>query len=233
MTTALISVPVNKVCAGKVCTIKAKGKDMRILAVAFADKPDAKVRQELKDHGMRYYPKQGTWSCKYDSKKLEWLKGFVSRQNDQNIKVKVVKDSAVQATQVVQAVQVKPVKPVFKNNGFTSVSVVSILDEPESRDGIAVGDIFYSVHGYNMTYYFFYQVVGFCGKKSIKFREIGKTIISGDSMVGEVIPVKDNFITKETFSKVIKRGGENPAFRSKTPLYRHEYGHKYWENHLD
>ena len=227
----LIEVPTGKVCAGKVCTITAKGKDMRILAVAFADKPNAKVREELKNHGMRYYAHQGTWSCKYDSKKLEWLKGFVSRQNQnsQNIKVKVVKE---QATQTVQAVQVKPVKPVFKNNGFTSVSV-SALDEPESRDGIAVGDIFYSVHGYNMTYYFFYQVVGFCGKKSVKFREIGKTIISGDSMVGEVIPVKDNFITKETFSKVVKYGGKNPAFRSKTPLYRHEYGHKYWENHLD
>lgn len=228
--TTLINVPTGKVCAGKVCTINIKGKDMRILAVAFADadKPNAKTRQTLKDHGMRFYPKQGTWSCKYDSEKLEWLKKFVSRQNDQNIKVKVVKDSAVQAT---QAVQVKPVKPVFKNNGFTSVSV-SALDEPESRDGIAVGDIFYSVHGYNMTYYFFYQVVGFCGKKSVKFREIGKTIISGDSMVGEVVPVKDNF-TEKTFSKVVKYGGENPAFRSKTPLYRHEYGHKYWENHLD
>lgn len=225
--TTLINVPEGKICAGKVCTITAKGKDMRILAVAFANKPNAKVREELKNHGMRYYAHQGTWSCKYDDEKVNWLKGFVSRQN-QN-KVKVVKE---QATQAVQAVQVKPVKPVFKNNGFTSVSV-SALDEPESRDGIAVGDIFYSVHGYNMTYYFFYQVVGFCGKKSVKFREIGKTIISGDSMVGEVIPVKDNFITKETFSKVVKYGGKNPAFRSKTPLYRHEYGHKYWENHLD
>lgn len=231
MTTALISVPVDKVCAGKVCTITAKGKDMRILAVAFVDKPSAKVREELKDHGMRYYPKQGTWSCKYDSEKLEWLKGFVSRQNQnsQNIKVKVVKE---QATQTVQAVQVKPVKPVFKNNGFTSVSV-SALDEPESRDGIAVGDIFYSVHGYNMTYYFFYQVVGFCGKKSVKFREIGKTVVTGDSMVGEVIPVKDNFISKETFSKVVETGGENPRFRSREKLYRHQYGKLYWENHLD
>lgn len=220
----LISVPEGKVCVGKVCTINIKGKDMRILAVAFADKPDTKVRQTLKDHGMRFYPKQGTWSCKYDDERLNWLKGFVSRQN-QN-KVKVVKE---QATQAVQAVQVKP---VFKNNGFTSVSV-STLDEPESRDGIAVGDIFYSVHGYNMTYYFFYQVVGFKGRKSVEFREIGKTIISGDSMVGEVIPVKDNFITEKTFSKVVKYGGENPAFRSKERLYRHQYGHKYWENHLD
>lgn len=220
--TALISVPVGKVCVGKVCTINIKGKDMRILAVAFKDKPDTKVRQELKDHDMRYYPKQGTWSCKYDDERLNWLKGFVSRQN-QNIKVKVVKE---QVTQAVQAVH------VFKNNGFTSVSV-SALDEPETRDGIAVGDIFYSVHGYNMTYYFFYQVVGFCGKKSVKFREIGKSVVTGDSMVGEVIPVKDNFITKETFSKVVESGGENPRFRSKERLYRHQYGKLYWENHLD
>ena len=227
--TALVSIPTGKVCAGKVCTINIKGKDMRILAVAFATKPDAKVREELKDHGMRYYPKQGTWSCKYDANKdtdkLDWLKEFVSSQNQ--VKVgKVVRDSSITKTEQVQ------IKPVFKNNGFTSVSIKA-LDEPESRDGITVGDIFYSVHGYNMTYYLFYQVVGFKGRKSVEFREIGKTIISGDSMVGEVIPVKDHFIAKDTFSKVVKCGGENPAFRSKTPLYRHEYGHKYWENHLD
>lgn len=221
--TTLITVPVNKVCAGKVCTINIKGKDMRILAVTFTKKPTAKVRQELKDHSMRFYPKQGTWSCKYNDERLNWLKGFVSRQN-QNIKVKVVKE---QVTQAVQAV------PVFKNNGFTSVSVSAALDEPETRDGIVVGDIFYSVHGYNMTYYFFYQVVGFCGKKSVKFREIGKSVVTGDSMVGEVIPVKDNFITKETFSKVVESGGENPRFRSKERLYRHQYGKLYWENHLD
>lgn len=223
----LISVPEGKVCAGKVCTINIKGKDMRILAVAFKDKPDTKVRQELKDHSMRYYPHQGTWSCQYDGNddKLDWLKKFVSRQNQVKMG-KVVRDSSITKTEQVQ------IKSVFKNNGFTSVSIKA-LDEPESRGGIAVGDIFYSVHGYNMTYYFFYQVVGFCGKKSVKFREIGKSIVTGDSMVGEVIPVKDNFITKETFSKVVESGGENPRFRSKERLYRHQYGHKYWENHLD
>lgn len=226
----LITVPEGKVCAGKVCTITAKGKDMRILAVAFADKPDNKTRQTLKDHGMRFYPKQGTWSCKYDGNddKLDWLKKFVSSQNQQTKIGKVVRDSSTTKTEQVQ------VKPVFKNNGFTSVSVSALaLNEPESRDGITVGDIFYSVHGYNMTYYFFYQVIGFCGKKSVKFREIGKSVVTGDSMVGEVIPVKDNFITKETFSKVVESGGENPRFRSKERLYRHQYGHKYWENHLD
>lgn len=231
MTTALINVPVDKVCAGKVCTIKVKGKDMRILAVAFKDKPDNKTRQALKDHGYRYYTHQGTWSKKYDTAEAAWLRRFINKVNGTINSVSIA-ETVKPAETKVQAVQVKPVKPVFKNNGFTSVSV-SALNEPESRDGIAVGDIFYSVHGYNMTYYFFYQVVGFCGKKSVKFREIGKTVVTGDSMVGEVIPVKDNFISKETFSKVVETGGENPRFRSREKLYRHQYGKLYWENHLD
>lgn len=239
----------NTLCIGDIFT-DTKTKRIHIM---FAEKPCETMRQTLKSHGFGWYPKQGTWSKNWSTKDEEFARTFV-RQCNSNVnktntttvinfpkksdapkmstaeleQVKAVADTVKVPAKAVKR-QVKAVKAVK-----TNAKKANIITE---RDGIKVGDIFYDVHVYNMTWYNFYKVIGFKGQKTVVFAQIEKKQVDGSmGMYGNVIPVDQYFYhdyrNTGIVEKIVKEGGKTPVFKGGN-LYRHVAGKTYYENHLD
>lgn len=236
------------VCIGDIFT-DAKTKRIHIM---FAEKPCEQMRQALKSHGFGWYPKQNTWSKNWTAEDEKFARTFV-RQCNSNVAnktntiinfpkksdtpkaVKAVADTVKTAPKTVKK-QVKAVKAVktVPSKVQTNAKKANAITE---RDGIKVGDIFYDVHGYNMTWYNFYKVIGFKGQKTVVFAQIEKKQIDGCmGMYGSVIPVDQYFYhdyrNTGIVEKIVKEGGKTPVFKGGN-LYRHVAGRTYYENHLD
>ncbi len=232
-------------CIGDIFT-DAKTRHIHVM---FAEKPCEQMRQSLKSHGFGWYPKQGTWSKKWSAEDEKFARTFVHRCNGNVVnvankttiidfpkksdapkmpRVKAVADTVKVSDKAVKK-QVKAVKAV-KTNPKKANAITE-------RDGIKVGDIFYDVHGYNMTWYNFYKVIGFKGQKTVVFAQIEKKQIDGCmGMYGSVIPVDQYFYhdyrNTGIVEKIVKEGGKTPVFKGGN-LYRHIAGKSYYENHLD
>lgn len=239
----------NTLCIGDIFT-DTKTKRIHIM---FAEKPCETMRQALKTHGFGWYPKQGTWSKNWSAEDEKFARTFVrqcnsnvaNKTNKTNIiefpksdapkmstaeleQVKAVADTVKVPAKAVKR-QVKAVKAVK-----TNAKKANIITQ---RDGIKVGDIFYDVHGYNMTWYNFYKVIGFKGQKTVVFAQIEKKQVDGSmGMYGNVVPV-DQYLYHDyrntgVVEKIVKEGGKTPVFKGGN-LYRHVAGKTYYENHLD
>lgn len=241
----------NTLCIGDVFTVKG----FKAIHIMFAEKPCETMRQTLKTHGFGWYSKQNTWSKKWTAEDEKFARTFVHQCNcSDNVanktnktviidfpksdapkmstveleQVKAVADTVKVPAKAVKR-QVKAVKAVK-----TNAKKANIITE---RDGIKVGDVFYDVHGYNMTWYNFYKVIGFKGQKTVVFAQIEKKQIDGCmGMYGSVIPVDQYFYhdyrNTGIVEKIVKEGGKTPVFKGGN-LYRHVAGRTYYENHLD
>lgn len=250
----------NTYCIGDVFTVKG----FKAIHIMFAEKPDTDLLKTLKTMGFHWYSAQGTWSIKYSEKAEKWARWYVHQQNvlhsytsqlegkvlsfpknkvsaktektaltfveevDRAKTVKTVADTVKVPAKAVKK-QVKAVKAVK-----TNAKKANIITE---RDGIKVGDIFYDVHGYNMTWYNFYKVIGFKGQKTVVFAQIEKKQVDGSmGMYGNVVPVDQYFYhdyrNTGVVEKIVKEGGKTPVFKGGN-LYRHVAGRTYYENHLD
>lgn len=98
---------------------------------------------------------------------------------------------------------------------------------------VKIGDIYCSSWGYDQTNVDFYQVIDIMGKCTVKIREIKQRIEEGSGMshgmACNVLPVKDDFIDDEVFTKRIgKYGIRFSSFQSASkwdgkPMYNSWY----------
>ncbi len=72
--------------------------------------------------------------------------------------------------------------------------------------GVRVGDLFFDSWGYEQTNIDFYQVVELKGKATAIIRELAKDYGEGYAMTGKVRPVRDSFVSEETFQRRTRTG---------------------------
>jgi hypothetical protein len=85
--------------------------------------------------------------------------------------------------------------------------VLAILNEDAAKGShdYKVGDILYSMWGYDQTNIDYYQVVGVTAK-GISIREIGKKYVGSSGTEDKVMPVPDSF-EGEVLKKVVNQFG--------------------------
>lgn len=109
------------------------------------------------------------------------------------------------------------------------------------QDHIAIGDIFTSSWGYEVTYIDYYQVVGFKGKQTVLLREIASNVTSDNYNHGNCVPAIDHFVNDEIIEKRVNvRFGTDGEFNAsvklgdvRTAFYEHKqadgsYRERYW-----
>ncbi len=97
-----------------------------------------------------------------------------------------------------------------------------------TNENIEIGKIYYTSWGYEQTNGEFYQVVARKGKKTLILREIYSSQVTSGRDCGTFEPVKDNFVSEETFETRVDSLKIGESYKKSLHVYDNKPVYRSW-----